>query len=222
MQTRHRLFCLLAGTALAACNREPTPTDAASTTAPEAAATAPAYAFSDDITTDDFTELVKTLAPDEFEGRGPGTPGGEKTVEYIKAQFVRIGLQPGNDGSWVQDVPMAETTADESTTLAIDVAGKTTELEFGPDMVLNTRTGEAEVKVEDSPLVFVGYGVDAPEQDWNDYAGIDVEDKTVVILVNDPGFHAGDESLFDGKRSEERRVGKECVSTCGARRSPEH
>src|SRR3546814_10668913 len=98
MQTRHLLFCLLAGTALAACNREPTPTDAASTTAPEAAATAPAYAFSDDITTDDFTELVKTLASDEFEGRGPGTPGGEKTVEYIKAQIVRIGLQPGNEG----------------------------------------------------------------------------------------------------------------------------
>src|SRR3546814_8362660 len=95
---------------------------------------------------------------------------------------------------------MAETTADESTTLAIDVAGKTTELEFGPDMVLNTRTGEAEVKVEDSPLVFDGYGVDAPEQDWNDYAGIDVEDKTVVIRVNEPGFHAGDESLFEGKR----------------------
>src|SRR3546814_1213842 len=67
-------------------------------------------------------------------------------------------------------------------------------------MVLNTRTGEAEVNVEDSPLVFVGYGVDAPEQDWNDYAGIDVEGKTVVILVNDPGFHAGDESLFEGKR----------------------
>src|SRR3546814_19954449 len=67
-------------------------------------------------------------------------------------------------------------------------------------MVLNTRTGEAEVKVGDSPLVFVGYGVDAPEQDWNDYAGIDVEDKTVVILVTDPGFHAGDESLFEGKR----------------------
>src|SRR3546814_3141415 len=168
--------------------------------APEAAATAPAYAFSDDITTDDFTELVKTLASDEFEGRGPGTPGGEKTVEYIKAQFVRIGLQPGNDGSWFQDVPMAETTADESTTLAIDVAGKTTELEFGPDTVLNTRTGEAEVKVEDSPLVFVGYGVDAPAQDWHDYAGIDVADTTVVILVNDPGFHAGDESLFAGKR----------------------
>src|SRR3546814_6825916 len=104
MQTRHLLFCLLAGTALAACNREPTPTDAASTTAPEAAATAPAYAFSDDITTDDFTELVKTLASDEFEGRGPGTPGGEKTVEYIKAQFVRIGLRSEEHTSELQSL----------------------------------------------------------------------------------------------------------------------
>ena len=205
MQTRHLLFCLLAGTALVACNREPTPADATSATpapatAPDAAATAPAYAFSDDITAGDFAELVKTLASDGFEGRGPGTPGGEKTVEYIKAQFERIGLQPGNDGSWFQDVPMAETTADESTTLTLDAGGKTTELAFGPDMVLNTRTGKAEVKVEDSPLVFVGYGVDAPEQDWNDYAGVDVKGKTVVMLVNDPGFHAGDDSLFEGKR----------------------
>src|SRR3546814_19079272 len=96
---------------------------------------------------------------------------------------------------------MGETTADESTALAMDAAGKTTELEFGPDMVLNTRTGEAEVKVEDSPLVFVGYGVDEPEQDWNDYAGIDVEDKTVVILVNDLGFHPGDrKSVASGNR----------------------
>src|SRR3546814_16674056 len=107
MQTRPLLFCLLAGTALAACNREPTPTDAASTTAPEAAATAPAYALSDDITTDDFTELVKTLASDEFGGRGHGTTGGEKTVEYIKAQLVRIGLQPRHAGSWFQAVPRA-------------------------------------------------------------------------------------------------------------------
>src|SRR3546814_2587673 len=92
-------------------------------------------------------------------------------------------------------------------------------------MVLNTRTGEAEVKVEDSPLVFVGYGVDAPEQDWNDYAGIDVKGKTVVILVNDPGFHAGDESLFEGKRM--TYYGRwtykfEEAARKGAKRSEEH
>ncbi|GAA3926311.1 M28 family metallopeptidase [Luteimonas lutimaris] len=205
MQARHLLFCLLAGAALSACDRAPTPASddanaAATTPAGDAAPDAAAHTFNDDIDAGDFAELVKTLSSDEFEGRGPGTPGGAKAVEYIKAQFERIGLQPGNDGSWFQDVPMTETTPDESTVLTLDVDGKATQLKFGDDMVLNTRSGEAEVKVEDSPLVFVGYGVDAPEQDWNDYAGVDVKGKTVVMLVNDPGFHANDDSLFEGKR----------------------
>ena len=96
---------------------------------------------------------------------------------------------------------MVQTTADESTVLVIQPGeGESRELAFGEDMVLNTRTGETSVKVEDSELVFVGYGVNAPEQDWNDYEGVDVAGKTVVILVNDPGFHAGDESLFEGNR----------------------
>src|SRR5690606_34972093 len=169
MQARHLLFCLLAGAALSACERAPSPAadDATAATAPagdagDAQPAPSAHAFSDDIDAGDFAELVKTLSSDEFEGRGPGTPGGEKTVEYIKAQFERIGLEPGNDGAWFQGVPMTETTADESTVLKLDVDGKETTLAFGDDMVLNTRTGEAEVKVEDSPLVFVGYGVDAP------------------------------------------------------------
>ena len=199
MQARHLLFCLAAATALAACNREPA---APATPAPDAAAppAATTHAFVDDINAGDFTELVKTLSSDAFEGRGPGTPGEEKSVDYIKAQFERIGLKPGNDGSWFQDVPMTETTASEATTLRLDVDGKPQELKFGTDMVIGTRTGQAEVKVQGSPLVFVGYGVDAPEQKWNDYAGIDVKGKTVVILVNDPGFHANDASLFEGKR----------------------
>ena len=204
MQARHLLFCLLAGAALSACERAPSPAsdDATAAAAPagDAQPAPQAHAFNDDIDAGDFAELVKTLSSDAFEGRGPGTPGGEKTVEYIKAQFERIGLQPGNNGAWFQDVPMTETTADESTVLTLDVDGKATQLAFGDDMVLNTRTGEADVKIEDSQLVFVGYGVDAPEQGWNDYAGVDVKGKTVVILVNDPGFHAHDESLFEGKR----------------------
>ena len=111
----------------------------------------------------------------------------------------RIGLQPGNGDSWFQDVPMTETTADESTVLKITQGGKT-ELKFGTDMVVGTRTGQAEVKVDASDLVFVGYGVDAPEQKWNDYAGQDWKGKTVVMFVNDPGFHVDDAKLFDGKR----------------------
>lgn len=197
MRTRHLLLCLVAATALAACKREQ-PAPAATT--PPPAATAAAHQFSPDIDQGDFAELVKTLSSDAFEGRGPGTPGEDKTVDYIKAQFERIGLQPGNDGSWFQTVPMTETTADESTVLHLDVKGKPHDLKFGQDMVIGTRTGKPEIRIDDSKLVFVGYGVDAPEQNWNDYAGVDVKGKTVVMLVNDPGFHAHDASLFEGKR----------------------
>ena len=171
----------------------------AATPATDAAA-AGSHAFQDAIDAGDFAEHVKHLASDEFGGRGPGTPGEEKTVEYIKAQFARIGLQPGNGSDWFQTVPMVETTADASTALNLVVAGTPQVLKFGDDMVVGTRTGQAQVSIKDSGLVFVGYGVDAPEQKWNDYAGIDVKGKTVVMLVNDPGFHANDARLFDGKR----------------------
>lgn len=194
---RHLLLCLAAATALAACNREQ-PAPAAPATPP---ATATAHAFSPEITGTDFAEMVRTMSSDAFEGRAPGSPGEDKTVEYIRAQYERIGLQPGGDnGSWYQTVPMVETTADESTVLNLDVKGKPHVLKFGTDMVIGTRTGQTQVKVDDSELVFVGYGVNAPEQGWNDYAGVDVKGKTVVMLVNDPGFHAKDESLFEGNR----------------------
>ncbi|KAF1709104.1 M28 family metallopeptidase [Pseudoxanthomonas sacheonensis] len=185
--------------ALSACKRE-TPTTATPEPAAPAAPAAAGHAFAADINAADFSELVKTLASDEFEGRGPGTPGEDKTVEYIKTQMERIGLKAGNGDSYFQTVPMMETTADENTAMTIDVKGKTHTLKFGSDMVVGTRTGQPEVKVEASDMVFVGYGVDAPEQKWNDYAGLDVKGKTVVMFVNDPGFHAKDESLFEGKR----------------------
>ena len=169
---------------------------------PATASVAPAtvHAFKDGIDAADFAEHVKNLASDDFGGRGPGSAGEDKTVEYIKSQFARIGLQPGNGSDWFQTVPMVETTADESATLDLAVGGQRQVLAFGQDMVVGTRTGQALVNLKDSPLVFVGYGVDAPEQTWNDYAGIDVKGKTVVMLVNDPGFHAKDATLFDGKR----------------------
>jgi Zn-dependent M28 family amino/carboxypeptidase len=195
----HPLYAALAVFALAACQRQQAPEPAANASATPPAATAE-HAFSPDINAADFAELDKTLASDAFEGRGPGTPGEDKSVEYIKAQMQRMGLKPGNNGEWFQTVPMVETTADPSTTLDFTVNGKPHVLKFGDDMVVGTTTGNPEVKIEDSPVVFVGYGVDAPEQHWNDYAGIDVKGKTVIMFVNDPGFHAHDESLFEGKR----------------------
>jgi Zn-dependent M28 family amino/carboxypeptidase len=200
---RHSLILLCSGSLLlAACNRAPAPEAADTPAPPVAEAPAPdAHTFKPEIDADDVRALVTTLASDEFEGRAPGSAGEEKTVEYIKAQYERIGLEPGGDnGTYFQTVPMVETTADEATVLRLDSGGATRELKFGSDMVIGTRTGKTQVAVADSELVFVGYGVNAPEQDWNDYAGLDVKGKTVVILVNDPGFHAGDESLFEGNR----------------------
>jgi Zn-dependent M28 family amino/carboxypeptidase len=191
---------LAAAAALAACKQQPAETPAAAETAAPAAPAADAHAFSADIAESDFAELVKTLASDEFEGRAPGSVGEEKTVAYLEAQMKRIGLQPGNNGSYFQDVPMVETTAAPDTVLKLEVNGKPRELTFGTDYVIGTRTGQTEVKVDASDMVFVGYGVDAPERDWNDYGDQDWTGKTVVMFVNDPGFHTGDEKLFDGKR----------------------
>ncbi len=190
------LLTLAATAALTACKPD---AEAPAALAVETPAQ-PGFAFKDAITPDDFAEHVRVLASDEFEGRAPGTPGEDKTVEYLKAQFERIGLKPGNGDSYFQTVPMMETTANEATTMTIDVKGKPHTLKFGTDMVIGTRTGQPEVKIDASDLVFVGYGVDAPEQQWNDYAGVDVKGKTVVMFVNDPGFHAKDATLFDGNR----------------------
>jgi Zn-dependent M28 family amino/carboxypeptidase len=196
---RHLLPGLIAVTLLAACQRQPsTPAPAAPATSTPPAASA--HDFVPAINAGDFVQHVKVLASDDFEGRGPGTPGEEKSVQYIKSQFERIGLKPGNNGEWFQTVPMVETTADPDTTLKLTVDGKPRVLKMGSDMVIGTTNGQSEVKIDDSPLVFVGYGVNAPEQHWNDYAGLDVKGKTVVMLVNDPGFHVSDPTLFEGKR----------------------
>jgi len=203
--SRKILLCLAAATALVACKRAPEPAAPAAppVEAPAAAAPAPQasdHAFASDINAADFGELVKQLSSDAFEGRGPGTAGEQKTVEYIRDQMQRIGLQPGNGDSWFQDVPMVETTADENTVPRLQSAGQARDLKFGTDIVVGTRTGQPEVKIDNSELVFVGYGVDAPEQKWNDYADQDWKGKTVVMFVNDPGFHTGDSKLFEGKR----------------------
>ena len=190
------LLSCLAIAALAACHRTENAAPAPAATAP----TAIGHAFVADIVAPDLSEHVRTLASDEFEGRAPGTAGERKTVEYIRAQFERIGLEPGFDGQWFQEVPMMVTVADGSAAITVDVGDRQRTLAYGTDMVIGTRSGEATVELKDSGIVFVGYGVDAPERQWNDYAGVDVAGKTVVMLVNDPGFHAGDQALFDGRR----------------------
>ena len=167
--SRKILIGLAAGAfALAGCKKADTPAPATAPEAATAAVPASTHSFAPAIDAGDFKDLVQTLASDEFEGRAPGSAGEERTIEYIRAQMQRIGLQPGNGDSYFQDVPMVETTADPATTLNLTIDGAPVALAFGTDMVVGTRTGQAQVSVKDSPVVFVGYGVDAPERQWND------------------------------------------------------
>jgi len=147
---------------------------------------------------------IRTLASDGFEGRAPGSAGEEKTVAFMQQEFLRLGLRPGNpDGTFVQSVPMVGIT---SSPLVSIQAGNTT---LAPvainDFVLGSRRTEPSVEIRDSPVVFVGYGVQAPEYGWDDFKGVDVRGKTVVVLINDPPVPDPkdptrlDETMFKGK-----------------------
>lgn len=156
-----------------------------------------------DITAADLGYRIKELADDKYEGRGPGTPAGEAAAQWIADEFKRIGAEPGNpDGTYFQTVEMVAQTVDPATSF-LKIAGpggKAWDLKLGPDAVFATKDqANTTVSFSDSDMVFVGYGVVAPEANWNDYAGIDVKGKTVVMFVNDPGFITNDETLFNGK-----------------------
>ncbi len=142
---------------------------------------------------------VKILASDEFGGRAPGTKGEELTVEYLRNEFIKLGLEPANGESYTQAVPLTSVEALDQPSLTIK-GGHSDDLvlNYSSDQMVSTRKQVKSVSISDSPLVFVGYGINAPERNWNDYAGIDVKGKTVVMLVNDPGFATQDENLFNG------------------------
>ena len=132
-------------------------------------------------------EHTKTLASDEFEGREPGSRGEELTVAYIIDQFKKAGLKPGNpDGTYVQKVPMVGIVTDQKAVLSFRRGGKAQTLAWRDDFVAWTKRVVDTVSVENSEVVFVGYGVQAPEFDWDDYKGVDLKGKTLVVLVGDP------------------------------------
>ncbi|MFY9618225.1 MAG: M28 family metallopeptidase [Pyrinomonadaceae bacterium] len=174
---------------------ETRPTETATT------ATMPAELKSglDTITTADLTQHTKALSADEYEGRGPGTKGEELTVKYLTDQFQRIGLKPGNpDGTYLQKVPLAGFTGQP--TASFTAGDKKIDLKFPEDYVAVSRRFVPQSKVENSDMVFVGYGVVAPEYGWDDYKGLDVRGKTIVMLINDPAVpDANDASKLDDK-----------------------
>jgi Zn-dependent M28 family amino/carboxypeptidase len=137
------------------------------------------------ISADSLLANIRVLASDAFEGRGPGTPGELKTVAFLIEQFERLGLAPGNtDGRWVQEVDLVGITG--ALTVALTVGGRSLALAPGTDIVAGTRHQVERLEVGPSELVFVGYGVVAPEYGWDDYKEVDVRGKTLVMLVNDP------------------------------------
>ncbi len=193
--------------ALSGCQQQPSePAAVAPTPAVVPAPRAPVVPtaneqFSPAITAEDFAARLKKLASDSFEGRQPGTLGERMTTTWIKDQFERIGLQPGNQGSWYQTVPMMETTLvePEKSKLRVHSGDSTFDLSLGSEVVFGSLDASPQVDLKDSGIVFVGYGVNAPGQNWNDYAGIDVKGKTVIVLVNDPGWGNQDPDLFGGR-----------------------
>ncbi|MFK4873634.1 M28 family metallopeptidase [Novosphingobium sp. ZW T3_23] len=143
---------------------------------------------------------IKVLSSDEFEGRGPATAGEKKTIDYIASQMKAAGLQPaGNNGSWFQNVPLRMSGIQGSPKLSMTIGGAATPLSQGEQIAVRAaETGQNSVDFKDLPLVFVGYGVKAPERGWDDFKGVDLKGKIMVVLVNDPDFEGG-EGDFGGK-----------------------
>ncbi|SFP54393.1 M28 family peptidase [Sphingomonas rubra] len=168
---------------------------------PLALLAAPALAAPVEPSVATMKRVVEQLSSDAFEGRAPGTAGEEKTLKLLVDEFTRVGLKPGNKGSWFQDVPLVEITTSNTTPMRFTGGTAPVTAAYGPEMVVGTyRTGIKKVDVKNSPVVFVGYGIVAPEKKWNDYAGLDVKGKTVVILVNDPDYETkGLTGPFNGR-----------------------
>jgi len=147
----------------------------------------------------ELVEDLLVLSSDEFGGRAPSSPGEDLTMAYLTEQFGALGLEPGGpNGSWTQEVPLVSIIADPDMTMTVAGNGAANTFHYGPDFIAWTTRVVDEISLDASELVFVGYGTVAPEYGWDDYEGVDVAGKTVVMLVNDPGFATQDPDLFNG------------------------
>ncbi|WP_395680388.1 M28 family metallopeptidase [Dokdonella sp.] len=153
------------------------------------------------ITAADFAARLRRISSDEFDGRKPGTAGEHATTAWIQAQFESIGLKPGNAGHWLQAVPMVEASVIDADALELRVAASGAEQRYAyrKDIIVGALAANPTVDIAGSDIVFAGYGVDAPDYRWNDYADIDVRGKTVIVLANDPGWGNHDQTLFKGR-----------------------
>jgi Zn-dependent M28 family amino/carboxypeptidase len=182
MVSRTGLFIVIV-CAMLSCNQQPSGSPSAD---------AGMAAFNKDTLAAD----IKTLASDDFQGRRPFTPGETKTIDYLVNAYTGLGLEPGNGSSFPQEVPLVEISPAAPSTIELHSKKATLRLQNLTDFVLWTEKPDSVDIVDKSDIVFAGFGVIAPEYNWNDYAGLDVKGKTVVVMVNDPGFY--DSTLFKG------------------------
>jgi Zn-dependent M28 family amino/carboxypeptidase len=194
MSLRTAATAALAAFAATACAVAPEPVVVAQ---PQIAQ--PVQAAQPQISLETLQTVTRQLSSDEFQGRAPTTAGEEKTIALLADRFTKAGLQPGNNGSWFQNVPLVETTA-TPTSLRITGGKEPLTFNYRTDMVANSYQVQPKIDLSNSEIVFVGYGIHAPERGWNDYEGVDVKGKTVVILVNDPDWQTeGLEGPFGGR-----------------------
>jgi Zn-dependent M28 family amino/carboxypeptidase len=146
-----------------------------------------------------FEQTLKTLSSDEFQGRKPFSEGETKTIAFLEKELKALGLQPGNGGSYQQEVPMMELDGTPAPTMEITGAASPISLKNGEDYTITSPINKELVSVENAEIVFCGYGIVAPENNWNDYAGVDMKGKIAMVLVNDPGYATEDSTFFKGK-----------------------
>jgi Zn-dependent M28 family amino/carboxypeptidase len=151
------------------------------------------------ISADDLKQDVEILSSDEFEGRAPASRGEVLTIEHLKIEFQTLGLKPGYDGSYFQEVPMVQITPAPDAVLSIRGRNTSFSPVYRDDFVATTLRVTEEVALQRSEMIFAGYGIIAPEYGWNDFEGIEVTGKTLIVLVNDPGFATEDPQLFNGR-----------------------
>ena len=153
----------------------------------------------DAFSADSMKEHISVLASDSFMGRKPFTEGEKRTISYLQKEFAAAGLEPGNGNSFLQEVPMVNIRATAAPSMQVQSAKGKFTLKAFDDYIIWTDKTDTSISLDNAELVFAGYGVVAPEYSWNDYEGLDVKGKVVMVMVNDPGFWVGDTTLFKGK-----------------------
>jgi Zn-dependent M28 family amino/carboxypeptidase len=150
------------------------------------------------ISTDRMIEYIKELGSDEYQGRKPFSEGEIKSINYIANLYKKMGLEPVNGDSYFQEVPLVEVTVDVPGGIRLESSKEKSKLTYRDDFVVFSRRLQDDIELKNSEMVFAGYGIVAPEYGWDDYKNLDVKGKTVVVMVNDPGFGSTDKSFFKG------------------------